>query len=82
MILCNFEQDKNMNITVKTIILDTLISAGITLVGGGDLNSFIFLFIVLFIPVISIFVSIDIAKKTFKKKSDKDSTTREKLDEV
>ena len=71
-----------MNITVKTIILDTLISALITLVGGGDLYSFLFLFIVLFIPAISIFVSIDIAKKSFKSKSDKDSTTREKLDEV
>ncbi len=82
MILSNFEQDKNMNITVKTIILDTLISTIMTLAGGGNFYSFLFLFIVLFIPAISIFVSIDIAKKSFKGSSDKDSDTGEKLDKV
>lgn len=52
-----------MNITVKSVILDTVISALITLAGGGNFYSFLFFFVVLFLPAILVFVAIDIKDK-------------------
>ncbi len=69
-----------MSTTIKSIALDTLLSALITLVGGGNFYSFLFLFVVLFIPVIALFVSFDIVKNSFKKSSDNDAHTKENPD--
>ena len=71
-----------MSTTIKSIVLDTLLSALITLVGGGNFYSFLFLFVVLFIPVIALFVSFDIAKSSFKKSSDNDAHTKENPDKI
>jgi len=71
-----------MSTTIKSIVLDTLLSALITLVGGGNFYSFLFLFVVLFIPVIALFVSFDIAKNSFKKSSDNDAHTKENPDKI
>ncbi len=60
-----------MNLTTKSIILDTAISALITLLGNGSFYSFLFLFVVMFLPVILIFVSFE--ESPFKaQKKDKD----------
>ena len=49
-----------MNLATKPIILDTEIFTLITLVGGGSFYSFLFFFVILFLPAISVFVSFDI----------------------
>ncbi len=51
-----------MNLASKSILLDIVISAIITLAGGGSIYSFLFLWVILFIPAISIFISLDIIK--------------------
>lgn len=48
-----------MNLTIKSILLDAVISIILTLVGGGNFYSFLFFFILLMIPAIAIFVTID-----------------------
>ncbi len=60
-----------MNLTTKSILLDAGISTLITLLGNGSFYSFLFLFIVMFLPVILIFVSFE--DSSFKaQKKDKD----------
>ncbi|MCP3849147.1 MAG: hypothetical protein GY694_02745 [Gammaproteobacteria bacterium] len=61
-----------MNFVVKCVLSDAIISALITVFGGGNFYSFLFFFALLLIPVISIFVSIDIARQSSKKSSDGD----------
>ncbi|MCU7834859.1 MAG: hypothetical protein KZQ83_06325 [gamma proteobacterium symbiont of Taylorina sp.] len=57
-----------MNLASKAVILDTGLSILFTLIGGGNFYSFLFFFVLLFIPAISIFVSFDtMAKKSANK---------------
>lgn len=48
-----------MNLTIKSILLDAGISTIVTLAGGGSFYSFLFLFVILFLPAILVFVTID-----------------------
>jgi len=49
-----------MNLAIKSIILDAGVSVLITLAGGASFYSFLFLFVILFLPAILVFVSLDI----------------------
>jgi len=55
-----------MNLTLKSILLDAVISSLITFFGNGSFYSFLFLFVILFLPAISIFISYDIVAKKHK----------------
>ena len=48
-----------MNLSTKTIILDSILSIILTVIGGGNFNSFMFFFVLLLLPVILILVSFD-----------------------
>jgi len=56
-----------MNITIKAIILNTILSTILTIIGGGNFYSFIFFFIVLLLPAVLIFVSFDKSVKPANK---------------
>ena len=64
-----------MNLIIKTVILDSILSIVFTLYGGGNFYSFLFFFIILLIPVIAIFVTIDNVRNSSKKLSTKEETT-------
>jgi len=48
-----------MNLTIKSLILDAGLSVLFTFIGGGNFYSFVFFFILLFLPSILIFISIE-----------------------
>jgi hypothetical protein len=68
-----------MNIAIKSILLDAGISTLITLVGGASFYSFLFLFVILFLPAISIFVSIDIAGNSSKVSPANDNSRKKEI---
>jgi len=57
-----------MNIATKVIILDTILSIGFTVMGGGNFYSFLFFFILLLLPSIFSFMTYDTIKNSFSKK--------------
>ncbi len=61
-----------MNLTIKSLILDTVLSLLLTLIGGGNFYSFLFFMVLLFLPAVLIFVSIEAVTKT-KSKPKKDA---------
>jgi len=70
----------NMNLATKSIALDTGISVIITLAGGASFYSFLFLFVILFLPAILVFVSFDIVRGSSKKLPANDSSIKKKVE--
>jgi len=69
-----------MNLAIKSIILDIGISALLTLLGGGSFYSFLFLLVILFLPAILIFVSLDIASNSSKDSSANDTSKKKEVE--
>ena len=65
-----------MNLAIKSIALDAGVSALVTLAGGASFYSFLFLFIILFLPAILVFVSIDIMGSSLKNSPDNDNSRK------
>ncbi len=55
----NFNWIFIMNLTMKSTLLDAGVSILLTLIGGGNFYSFLFFFVLLLIPAIAIFITID-----------------------
>ncbi|MCK5647325.1 MAG: hypothetical protein KAI22_00455 [Gammaproteobacteria bacterium] len=68
-----------MNLAIKSMILDAGISALITLAGGASFYSFLFLFVILFLPSILVFVSLDIMRNSFKDSPANDHSRKKEL---
>lgn len=66
-----------MNLAIKSMILDVVISVLITIAGGGSFYSFLFLFVILFLPAILFFVSLNIISD-YLANSSANSTDRKK----
>ena len=60
-----------MNLTIKSLLLDAVLSLLLTIIGGGNFYSFLFFMVLLFLPAVLVFVSIETVAKT-KSKSKKD----------
>ncbi len=58
-----------MNLALKSTILAAVISIVVTLAGGGNFYSFLFFFVLLFLPAILVFVSFDISSNSVKDSS-------------
>lgn len=69
-----------MNLTIKSMILDIILSIILTLAGGGNFYSFLFFFILLLLPSILIFVSLDIAGNSSKKLPKNDTRRKKELE--
>ena len=69
-----------MNLAIKSIALDAGVSALITLAGGASFYSFLFLFVILFLPAILIFVSIDIVSGSLKNSPDNDNSRKKEVE--
>lgn len=67
-----------MNLAIKSIALDAGVSALVTLAGGASFYSFLFLFIILFLPAILVFVSIDIMGSSLKNSPDNDNSRKKR----
>ena len=65
-----------MNLSIKAIILDIGISTLLTLLGGASFYSFLFLLVILFLPAILVFVSLDIAGNSSKDSSANDTSKK------
>ena len=68
-----------MNLAIKSMILDAGISALITLTGGASFYSFLFLLVILFLPAILVFVSLDIMGNSFKDSPANDPSRKKEL---
>ena len=69
-----------MNIAIKSLILDAGISIPLTLLGSGSFYSFLFLFVILYLPAILVFVSLDITGNTAKDAADNVSNTKKGIE--
>jgi len=62
-----------MNLTMKVLALDTVLSILFTVIGGGNFYSFLFFFVLLLLPAILVFVSFETMGNTNKNTADKES---------
>lgn len=58
-----------MNLVIKSTLLDAVMSIVFTLAGGGNFYSFLFFFVLLFLPAVLVFISLDIVTKSSKNSS-------------